>query len=204
LRARYAGRVIAPTTAPGVFVATGAFDCGKTTTLEWLRDHHGVRIHPEAHLRALARLGQRTAGHPPGQPFSAISDPEHFCPMCRPWEFAQLVLDEQRDIELAAQPGDLLERGFLDPIEMLLRRTGAPEHPSWRPIARYVRVLSFDVMPQLQAPRWGKSAEQRTRDAIAINERLDHMYRAAGFEVVHIEAGSVDARAAQVLAYMIC
>jgi hypothetical protein len=110
-----------------VFVATGAFDCGKTTTLEWLREHHGVRIHAEAHRSALAKLGERTAGHPPGQPFSPINDPEHSCPMCRPWAFARLVLDEQRNIELAAQPGDLLERGFLDPIEMLLRRTDAPD-----------------------------------------------------------------------------
>jgi predicted ATPase len=191
-----------------VFVATGAFDCGKTTTLEWLREHHGVRIHAEAHLRALARLGQRTAGHPPGQPFSAISqaiDPNHFCPMCRPWDFAQLVLDEQRSIELSAQPGDLLERGFVDPIELLLRRTDAPDDaptPPWQPIARYMRILSFDVMPQLQSPRWGKSAAQRALDAIAINERLDRMYRAAGCEVVHIRAGSVEDRAAQVLAYI--
>jgi predicted ATPase len=188
-----------------VFVATGAFDCGKTTTLEWLHDHHGVRIHAEAHLRALARLGERRAGHLPGQPFSAISHPDHFCPMCRPWEFTQLVLDEQRSIELSAQPGDLLERGFVDPIEMLLRRTDAPDdapRPAWQPIARYVRVLSFDVMPQLQSPRWGRSAQQRTRDAIAINERLDRMYRAAGCEVVHIRAGSIEARAAQVLSYI--
>jgi hypothetical protein len=64
-----------------VFVATGAFDCGKTTTLERLREHHGVRIHAEAHLGVLARLGERTAGHPPGQPFSPITSPDHFCPM---------------------------------------------------------------------------------------------------------------------------
>jgi predicted ATPase len=200
--------VIAPTiepVMPSVFVATGAFDCGKTTTLEWLREHHGVRIHAEAHLRVLAQLSERTAGHPPGEPFSQITDPDHFCPMCRPWEFAQLVLDEQRNIELAAQPGDLLERGFLDPIEMLLRRTGAPDdapRPDWRPISRYVRVLSFDVMPQLQRPRWGNSAMLRAEQAMAINSRLDRLYRAAGFEVVHIEAGSVEARAAQVLAFM--
>ncbi len=74
--------------------------------------------------------------------------------------------------------------------------------PDWRPIAAYVKVLSFDVMPELQSVRWGKSAEQRTREAIAINDRLDRMYRAAGFEVVHIEAGSVEARAAQVLAHL--
>lgn len=208
LPSRYADRVIAPTTGPvttGVFVATGAFDCGKSTTLAWLREHHGVRIHAEAHLRVLAQLGGRTAGHPPGQPFSPINDPDHLCPMCRPWEFAQLVLDEQRSIELTAQPGDLLERGFVDPIEMLLRRMGAEDdapHPVWRPITRYLRVLSFDVMPQLQRPRWGSTATQRAEHARAINERLDRMYRAAGFEVVHIDAGSVEARAAQVLELM--
>jgi predicted ATPase len=199
LRTRYAGCVI------GVFVATGAFDCGKTTTLEWLRQHHGVRIHAEAHLSVLAQLGERTAGHPPGRSFSQITDPDHFCPMCRPREFAQLVLDEQRNIELAAQPGDLLERGFVDPIEMLLRRTDAPDdaqRPAWRPISRYLRVLSFDVMPQLQRPRWGKTAAERAEQARAINLRLDRLYRAAGCEVVHIEAGSVEARAAQVLASM--
>jgi predicted ATPase len=195
--------VIASTTP--VFVATGAYACGKTTTLEWLREHHGVRIHTEAHLRALARLGERTDGHSPGAEFSPIDDPDHFCPMCRPWAFAELVLDEQRNIELAAQPGDLLERGFIDPIEMLLRRTGATDdapRPAWQPTARYVRVLSFDVMPQLQASRWGKSAVQRSAEAMAINQRLDRMYRAAGCEVVHIDAGSVEARAAQVLACM--
>jgi predicted ATPase len=188
-----------------VFVATGAFDCGKTTTLEWLREHHGIRIHAEAHVCVLARLGERTAGHPPGEPFSQISNPDHFCPMCRPWEFAEMVLDEQRNIELAALPGDVLERGFVDPIEMLLRRTSAPDdapRPAWRPIARYLRVLSFDVMPQLQRPRWGQTADQRVEQARAINLRLDRMYRAAGCEVVHIDAGSVEARAAQVLAYM--
>lgn len=185
-----------------VFIATGAYACGKTTTLEWLREQHGVRIHAEAHQLALARLGERTAGHPPEAEFRPIEDANHFCPMCRPWEFAELVLDEQRNIELAAQSGDLLERGYVDPIEMLLRRTNDAKRPIWQPIARYLRVLSFDVMPELQAPRWGKSAEQRVREAIAINERLDRMYRAAGFEVVRIEAGSVEARAAQVLAHM--
>ncbi len=85
-----------------VTVVTGAFDCGKTTTLEWLREHAGARIHGEAHLRALALLGERTRGHPPDRPFSPISDPAHVCPLCRPWAFAELVLAEQRAIELAA------------------------------------------------------------------------------------------------------
>lgn len=188
-----------------LFVATGAFDCGKTTTLTWLRDRHGLRIHAEAHLRALARLGARTAGHPPGQGFTRIADDGHFCPMCRPWDFAELVLAEQRAIETAAQPGDLIERGYLDPIEMLLRNTGAPDdapRPGWIPVSHYAVVMCFEVMPELQSPRWGRDAKTRAEQAWNINERLIRLYRAAGHEVVIIEAGSVEARAAQVLAWL--
>lgn len=182
-----------------VTVVTGAFDCGKTTTLEWLRDHHGVRIHGEAHLRALALLGDRTHGHPPDRGFSRIDDPAHFCPMCRPFEFAELVLAEQRAIEIAAREGDVLERGCLDPIEMLLRTSDATEHPRWTPVARYRRVILFDVMPELQRPRWGKPAAQRIAEALAINHRLAQLYRAAGFEVIAIRPGPVEHRAALLL-----
>ncbi|MCC6558339.1 MAG: ATP-binding protein [Polyangiaceae bacterium] len=183
-----------------VVVVTGAFDCGKTTTLEWLRDRHGLRIHGEAHLRALSLLGDRTRGHPPDRGFSRIDDPAHFCPMCRPFEFAELVLAEQRAIERAAGPGDILERGYLDPIEMLLRNTGdgAPR-PAWAPVARYARVILFEVMPELQRPRWGKGAARRVAEAAAINERLAGLYRAAGHEPIRIPPGSVEARAARLL-----
>jgi predicted ATPase len=188
--------------AKHVTVVTGAFDCGKTTTLEWLRDHHGVRIHGEAHLRALALLGDRTAGHPPDRGFSRIDDPAHFCPLCRPWEFAELVLAEQRAIEIAARDGDVLERGYLDPIEMFLRSTNASDdaaRPSWAGVARYRKVILFEVMPELQRPRWGKSAAQRVAEARAINERLARLYRAAGFDVHTIPAGPVERRAALLL-----
>jgi predicted ATPase len=188
-----------------VIVVTGAFDCGKTTTLEWLRDHHGLRIHGEAHLRALASLGDRTLGHPPDRGFYQLDDPEHLCPMCRPWEFAERVLTEQRAIEAVARAGDLLERGHLDPIEMLLRRTGAADsapRPSWTPVARYRRVILFEVMPELQRSRWGKPVAQRVDEAVAINERLARLYRAAGYELVTVAAGSVEDRAARVLALL--
>jgi hypothetical protein len=183
-----------------VTVVTGAFDCGKTTTLEWLRDHHGVRIHGEAHLRALALLGDRTLGHPPDQGFFRIDDPAHFCPMCRPWGFTELVLAEQRAIELAAREGDVLERGFLDPIEMFLRNTNADSHPSWTPIARYRRVILFELMPELQRPRWGKPVAQRIAEALAINLRLTRLYQAAGFDVLAIPPGPVEHRAELLLA----
>jgi predicted ATPase len=183
-----------------VFVVTGAFDCGKTTTLEWLRDHHGVRIHGEAHLAALERLGDRKLGHAPGQGFTPIVDPEHFCPMCRPREFAELVLAEQAAIETAAEPGDILERGFLDPIEMLMRNAADDvRRPQWIAIARYVRVILFEVMPELQRPRWGKCAATRVAEALAIQARLASLYRDAGYHLVSIPPGSVEARGARLL-----
>ena len=190
---------------PPVFIATGAFDCGKTTTLEWLRTHHGLQIHDEAHLRALASLGPRSAGHPPNTGFTAIKDPAHMCPMCHPLRFAELVLDHQREIERAAQPGHLLERGYLDPIEMLLRNTGVaddaprPASLKWAPITRYARVFLFDVMPQLQRPRWAKNVGQRTNEARAINHRLERLYRNAGYDVLRIAPASVKSRASTLL-----
>ncbi len=186
-----------------VVVVTGAFDCGKTTTLEWLREHHGVRIHSEAHLRALDLLGERKLGHPPGQGFSRIADPDHFCPMCRPVEFAELVLDEQRAIERAAEPGDILERGYLDPIEMLLRNAGDDAQiPAWTAIARYTQVFLFAVMPELQRPRWGKPPAQRIAEAVAINERLAQLYRAAGYELIEIPPGPVGERGERLLEHL--
>ncbi|MFV8749373.1 ATP-binding protein [Nannocystaceae bacterium ST9] len=189
----------APANTP-VVVVTGAFDCGKTTTLEWLRDRHGLRIHAEAYLSALASLGDRKLGHPADRGFSPIDDPEHFCPMCRPFEFAKLVLAEQAAVERRATSGDLLERGWIDPIEMLLRNVGedAPR-PAWTPVASYVKVIVFAVMPELQRPRWGKSAAQRLAEVVAINQRLEAMYRAAGYEVDVVAPGSVEARATRVL-----
>lgn len=183
-----------------VVVLTGAFDCGKTTTLAWLREQHSVRSHGEAHLAALARLGERKLGHPSDRGLTSIEDPDHFCPMCRPTDFARLVLAEQTAIETLARPGDLLERGWVDPIEMLLRTAGedAPR-PVWSPVARYVAVLVFEVMPELQRPRWGKSAAVRIEEARAIQARLLRAYRDAGHEPIAIAPGSVEDRGAHVL-----
>ncbi|PRQ08267.1 AAA family ATPase [Enhygromyxa salina] len=190
---------------PCVYIATGAFDCGKTTTLEWLQTHRTITIHAEAHLRALASLGTRSAGHPPNTAFTPIEDPDHLCPMCCPWRFAELTLDHQRDIERAAQTGHVLERGYLDPIEMLLRNTNAADdapRPAWTPITRYAKVFLFEVMPQLQRPRWGKSAAQRAAEAVAINRRLERLYLHAGHDVTRIAPASVEVRASVLLAVM--
>lgn len=186
---------------PAVVVATGAFDCGKTTTLEWLREHHGLRIHVEAHRLALQRIAARSGGHPPDRGFTPIDDPAHFCPMCRPEAFCELVLAEQRASEARAEDGDLLERGYLDPIEMLERTTdGRAPRPAWTPLARYRVVLLFELMPALQRPRWGKSVATRIDEAAAINARLARLYAQAGFRVARISPGSVPERAEQVRA----
>ena len=184
---------------PSVFVFTGAYDCGKSTTLAWLREHHGRRIHTEAHRLVLRAIAGRSHGHPPDRGFTPVTDPDHFCPMCQPRAFAELVLAEQRRLEAQAQTGDLLERGYLDPIEMLGRTDLHAPRPAWTPVARYRRVFSFAVMPELQRPRWGKSRATRIAEARAINLRLEGLYRDAGFEVIEVGPGTVAERGTRVL-----
>ncbi|WP_437976170.1 ATP-binding protein [Sorangium sp. So ce295] len=181
-----------------LFVATGAYSCGKTTTLRHLASTRGYRIHGEAHRRVLDELGARTHGHAPDAPFRPIDTPEHLCPMCRKREFAALVLETQKAIEVDAREGDWLERGYLDPVEYYLRTSGEAEYP-WREgepaFERYALVFLFAVMPELQEPRWGKSREARAADAERINQRLGALYRAAGFEVIDVGPGTVEERA---------
>ncbi|WP_438017844.1 ATP-binding protein [Sorangium sp. So ce315] len=182
-----------------LFVATGAYSCGKTTTLRHLASTRGHRVHGEAHRRVLDELGARTHGHPPDAPFRPIDAPEHVCPLCRKREFAARVLETQKTIEAEARSGDWLERGYLDPVEYYLRTSGEQEYP-WPPgepaFERYALVFLFAVMPELQAPRWGRSREERAAEAERINRRLGAMYRAAGFEVVDVAPGTVEERAA--------
>lgn len=182
-----------------LLVATGAYACGKTTTLRHLASTRGHRVHGEAHRRVLDELGARTHGHPPDEPFRPIDAPEHVCPLCRKREFAARVLETQKAIEAEARSGDWLERGYLDPVEYYLRTSGEVEYP-WPPgepaFERYALVFLFAVMPEIQAPRWGRSRGERTEEAERINQRLGAMYRAAGFEVVDVGPGTVEERAA--------
>src|SRR6185369_14105762 len=180
-----------------LYVVTGAYSCGKTTTMKYLAATHGFGIHSEAHQRVLDDFGDRTRGHPPDEPFQPVNDPDHFCPMCRPLEFAELVLLKQADIEAGAADGDFLERGYLDPIEYYLRNTGSTVYP-WGSnpprFAHYRAVFLFAVLPEIQKPRWGKTREQRIAEAKMINERLLGLYRNAGFHCHIIEPGTVEER----------
>lgn len=180
-----------------LFAAAGAFGCGKTTTLAYLAEHHGHRVHEEAHNQVLRVLGTRMDGHPPDQGYRPIDDPDHFCPVCRPLEFCDLVLARQAEIEAAAGDGDIVDHGWLDAVEYGCRNAGISRLPPGnRPhFPPYALVFLFATMPALQRPRWGKSAAARAAECIDINGRLGAMYRAAGMSVVDVPPGTVEWRA---------
>ncbi len=187
--------------SPRLYAAVGAFGCGKTTTLAFLARHHGVRCHAEAHNAVIAELGPRTSGHPETDPWSRIDDPAHLCGICTPVAFAQRVLERQWAIEQSASDGDFVDHGWLDAIDYVAQRAGESELSGLRlPVfAPYRCVFLFEVMPELQRVRWGKSREQRVEEAVAANQRLEGLYREWGMDVVIVPAGTVAERAARVL-----
>lgn len=198
-----------------MFVATGAASVGKTTTMAWIAQRTGQVLHGEAHRHVLATLGERSAGHPPDQGFSRIEDPNHFCPACHPRDFCEQVISHQQQVERTARLGDILDRGICDPIEFYLRHSGVALadlsrrevldkwiDPRWQPQCTYARVFLFEVMPELQFARWGKSVEERIAEAQEIERRLAVLYRMMGHEVVRIPPAPVAERAAMVQALM--
>jgi len=188
-----------------VFVATGAYRAGKSTTLGHLAEAHGLLVADEAHTRILDDLGERRMGHDRHAPFASITDDAHFCPMCRPEAFSDLVVAEQRRIEAAAGPGTILDRGMIDPLEMRARRTGEDLRALISvtpPDVRYASVFVFDVMPGLMTPRWGRSEAERVEQAHSIRARLENAYREAGHRVVRVPPGTLAERAAVVLEHI--
>ena len=69
----------------------------------------------------------------------------------------------------------------------------------WRPLRPYIRVFLFEVMPELQQPKWGKTAEERVAEARVIEGRLERIYATRGYDIVRIAPGPVEERAARVL-----
>lgn len=187
---------------PRLYAAVGAFGCGKTTTLVHLARHHGIGIHAEAHNAVIAELGPRTAGHAEQAPWSRIDDPDHLCGICTPAAFGQRVLERQAAIEDAAADGEFVDHGWLDAIDYVAERGGAAALASLRlpSFVPYRRVFLFEVMPELQRARWGKTIEQRIAEAQAANRRLAALYRGHGMDVLSVPAGTVAERAARVLA----
>ena len=180
-----------------LFAAVGAFGCGKTTTLVHLAQHYGHRVHEEAHNQVLRGLGKRMDGHPPDQGYARIDEPEHFCPVCRPLEFCDLVLERQAEIEAAAHDGDIVDHGWLDAVEYGCRNAGIERLPPGRrpSFAPYALVFLFAVMPELQRSRWGKTPAERAAECVAINRKLGAMYRAEGMTVIDVPPDTVESRA---------
>jgi len=184
-----------------LFAAVGSYSCGKTTTLRYLAEHYGHGVHEEAHNQVLAVLGRRMDGHPPDQGYTRIDAPGHFCPMCQPVAFCDMVLARQAAIEAAAAPGDFVDHGWLDAVEYCCRNAGLdalPVDPTRPRFAPYALVFLFAVVPGAQQPRWGKPVAQRIAECEAINARLAALYRSHGMTVVEVPADSVERRAARI------
>jgi len=182
----------------GLIAAVGARGCGKTTTLAHLAAHHGHRVHDEAHNQVLAELGPRAAGHPEHAPYARVDHPAHFCPMCHPIEFCARVLARQYEIESQARPGDIVDHGWLDAVEYTCRRMGLarlPEYVPVPPFEPYAHVFLFEVMPELQRPRWGLTADQRTDEARDMNAGIAALYEQQGMVVKRVPPGTVCERA---------
>ena len=181
-----------------VFIVTGASGCGKTTTLEFLRSAWGYRFHHEAHLQVIADLGKKAEGHPLTSRFKRIEEEGHFCPMCNPMGFANLVLKKQLEIESEVEDGDLIERGYVDAMEYCRRnsrREGCEFKYGKEAFSLYAEVFLMDVVPAVQKAKWGKSKEERIREGYAINQRLKESYEQEGFPVFVVPPGSVEERA---------
>lgn len=179
-----------------LYVATGAYDCGKTATLEHLKDFYGYKISMEAPATVIEELGSKALGHSADRPITKICSESHLCPVCKPRKFTKLVLKKQKEIEAMAAEGSFIERGYIDAAEFFLRISGKKELPfAYKPEVEYAHVFLFDVMPSLQVPKWGKSLEERLEEAKEINKTLFGMYSNKGYDIFVVPAGSVQERA---------
>ncbi len=183
---------------PKLYVATGAYDCGKTTTLEFLRDSYGYIINKEAARSVLEELGGKKLGHQFDKTLQKILSEDHICPVCTPLEFTELVFKKQKELEYNAKERSFIDRGYLDIVEFFLRSSNLNEFSlnyKKEEFGSYLSIFLFDVMPNTQVPKWGKSIEKRTEEAIRINRRLFDMYTAEGFKVYKIPPEPIENRA---------
>lgn len=181
-----------------LYVATGAYDSGKTSTLEFLNTYYNFNVHQEAPKLVLDALKEKKLGHQLEVPFERIYSSDHFCPLCNLLEFTNLALEKQKEIENKALKGDFVERGYIDIIEFFLRNSQVKELPNdlrLEYLGNYQYVFLFEVMPEIQVSKWGKTRNERIEEAKRINESLFNMYIKEGYDTYLIPPDSINNRA---------
>jgi len=177
------------------YIFSGAFDSGKTTTLQYLKENYGYNFHHEAHNSVLNELGERTFGHNPIKYFETIEKKNHLCPMCTPIDFFNLAIQKQWGIEASLSDGEFIERSQIDIVEHCERNTEVNSIFKLKKLVTYKKVFIFEVMPKLQQPRWGKTKEKRITQAKEITKSLIKIYQRYGIPYILIGPGSVKERA---------
>lgn len=173
-------------------IITGAFDCGKTTVINRLREL-GFKTHVEAPKLVMQKIGDRTKGHDMNRPLEPVLAKDHFCPVCNPVEFTKMCLDVQYSIENeATNQVNIYERGFVDIMEFYTRITGK----DWEDFTKseYDNIFLLDVLTDTQVSKWGKTKEERTAEAIEINKRVEKMYTELGYTIIKVPVNSVEKR----------
>ncbi len=177
------------------YILSGAFDCGKTTTLQYLKDNYNYTFHHEAHNSVLKELGSCTFGHNPAKPFQVINKKNHLCPMCQPFDFFYLAIRKQWNIEKKLNDLDFIDRSQIDIMEYFERSTGINSDYKLKSLVVYKKVFIFEVMPELQQPKWGRTKFERVAQAKEINKSLIKMYQKYDIPHILVKAGSIKERA---------
>lgn len=186
---------------PEIYIIAGAQDTGKSTTLGYLDKEFGYATVEEAFKLLRKELGEECFFHDPSKPFLRNDSPDHVCPACRPKELTSLLLKKQLEIEKGISGRAIIERGFCDylaALRFLKVSDWANQEFTKELFAKYKLVFLMDVMSELQEPKFGKSAEQRTKDAIGWNEFIFQEYFQSGFKVIMVPGGTIEDRASLV------
>jgi Predicted ATPase len=181
-------------------IITGAFDCGKTTVINRLREL-GFKTHVESPKLVMNKIGDRTKGHDMNRPLEPVLAKDHFCPVCNPDEFTKMCLDVQYSIEKEAVSSvNIFERGFVDIMEFYTRMTGR----LWTDFTKseYDKIFLLDVMTDTQVSKWGKTKEERTAEAMDINKSVERMYTELGYRIIKVPVNSVEKRVKFILSHI--
>ena len=179
-----------------IYIITGAHDTGKTATLRHLKENYEYVIFKEAPKRVLESLGQRCY-HDPILPFKFNYSQQHVCPKCRPIELTKLVVREQKNIENKINGCALLERGFPDYVAFLksMNVNFSTLKRELKCLYKYHKIFLLDVIPEIQEAKFGKTKQERIKEAFYFNQLLLTEYKTLNYEVLVVPPVSVQDRA---------